>query len=212
MPNNKYNMIGKKFGRLTVINELKERTKYGDKVYNCLCDCGKYIHAVGTILRRGSKKSCGCLNHEPKYKTHGLTNNRIYKTWNRIKQRCYNKNAPNYKNYGARGIRICDEWLHDFDVFYEWAMSHGYDDTLTIDRINVNGNYEPDNCRWISNLEQQNNKRNNVYLTYNGKVQTMAQWARELNLSYNTISTRHYIGWSDEECLFGRDNNVDEIL
>lgn len=208
MPNNKYNMIGQKFGRLTVINELKERTKYGDKIYKCLCDCGNYVIAVGTILRRGSKKSCGCLNHEPKYKTHGKHNTRLFKTLNRMKQRCYNKNTPNYKNYGGRGIVVCDEWLNNFMKFYNWAINNGYDDNLTIDRIDVDGNYEPNNCRWITNLEQQNNKRNNVLLTYKGKTQTMAQWCKELNINYNTLSGRHYRGYTDKECLFGRDDHA----
>lgn len=131
---------------------------------------------------------------------------RLYRIFDHMKQRCYNKNNNRYKHYGGRGIVVCDEWNSDFDVFYNWAYENGYDDTLTIDRIDVNGNYEPSNCRWITNLEQQNNKRNNVLLTYNGKTQTMAQWARELNINRYTVIKRHQRGYSDKECLFGRDN------
>lgn len=136
---------------------------------------------------------------------HGKCNTRIYHTYKHMKQRCYNKNCKDFKDYGGRGITICDEWLNDFMAFYNLAYENGYKDTLTIDRIDNNKGYEPSNCRWISNQEQQNNKRNNVLLTYNGKTQTMAQWVECLGLKSGTVRMRHHRGWSDKECLFGKE-------
>ena len=135
---------------------------------------------------------------------HGKYKSRIYHTYKHMKQRCYNKNCKDYIDYGKRGITICDEWLNDFMAFYNWAYEHGYQDNLTIDRINVNGNYEPSNCRWADMKIQANNMRKNVYLTYNGKTQTMSQWADELCIPVGRVKTRHKRGWSDKECLFGK--------
>ena len=195
-------MIGQKFGRLTVLEELPERNKHGLIVYKCLCDCGNYKNVRGTHLRSGAVKSCGCLIYKIK---HGKIKTRLYKIWQGIKTRCYNENDKSYKNYGGRGIIMCEEWLNDFMNFYNWSMKNGYKDNLTIDRIDVNGNYEPSNCRWVTNQEQHNNTRRNVYLTYHGKTQNIMQWCNELNLNYHTIRMRHNKGWSDKECLFGRD-------
>lgn len=133
---------------------------------------------------------------------HGLNETRIYKTWVRMKVRCYNQNHDRYKNYGGRGITVCDEWKNDFKKFYEWAMKNGYSDDLTIDRIDVNGNYEPSNCRWITNKEQCNNRRNNHFITYNGKTQTVSEWAEEIGLDYNTLLVRiNRLHWDIEKAL-----------
>lgn len=190
---------------LTVLEECKERER-GYKVYKCLCDCGNITYVRGTHLRSGHTKSCGCLNRVPTIIKHHQYNTRLYRIYNAMKQRCYNKNNTAYKDYGERCITICDAWLHDFDVFYNWSMNNGYDDSLTIDRIDVNGDYEPCNCRWITRKQQQNNRRNTIYLNYNGKTQTISQWAEELKIKQNTIRTRYFLGWSDKECLFGKDN------
>ena len=127
--------------------------------------------------------------------------------------RCYVKSNRSYSNWGGRGIAICDEWRgrEGFINFYKWAMQNGYSDTLSIDRIDNNGNYEPANCRWVDNIVQANNKRNNVYLTYNGQSKTCAQWARELGLSVGTVNNRLHKGWSVEECLFGREETLHKI-
>lgn len=109
-----------------------------------------------------------------------------------MKQRCYNSNDKDHKHYGGRGIKLCDAWLNNFDVFYNWAMSHGYDYTLTIDRIDVNGNYEPSNCRWVDMKTQCNNRRSCVYITYNGKTQNIAQWSRELGITRDTVKASLY--------------------
>lgn len=133
-----------------------------------------------------------------------LSRTRLYRIFDHMKQRCYNKHNTRYKDYGGRGIEVCNEWCNNFQVFSDWSMSNGYKEDLTIDRIDVNGNYEPSNCRWVDNVTQQNNKRNSVYLTYNGKSQTMAQWSRELGINRHTLNKRHQRGYTDTECLFGR--------
>jgi hypothetical protein len=145
--------IGSKYGKLTVIKEIKNGGKYS---YLCLCECGKQVIKSKYYLCRSKGVSCGCNRG---YKTHGLSRSRIYKTWEDMKTRCYNPNCRNYHNYGGRGIIVCEEWKNDFVVFYNWAMANGYTDELTIERVDVNGNYCPENCTWISLSEQSKNKR-----------------------------------------------------
>ena len=126
---------------------------------------------------------------------------RLYGIYTLMKQRCYNPHKDNYYLYGGRGIKVCDAWKNDFKTFYDWAYSNGYTDKMTIDRINVNGNYEPSNCRWITMYEQQSNKRNNVFLTFNGKTQIIQRWSEELGISAIRISRRLKTGWSVERAL-----------
>lgn len=193
-------MIGKKFGRLTVLEECKER-KDNKRVYKCLCECGNITNVIGTHLRSGKVKSCKCLRGD----VHGKSRSRLYRIYCNMKTRCYNKNNIRYKDYGERGINICNEWLNDFMSFYEWSMNNGYADSLTIDRIDNNKGYSPNNCRWVNQITQSNNTRNNVYLTYNEKTQTMSQWAKDLHLKSCTVRMRHYRGYTDKECLFGKE-------
>ena len=133
---------------------------------------------------------------------HGKRNTRIYGIYQKMKQRCYNKNNSNYIRYGARGIKICDEWLdkeNGFINFYNWSMRNGYTDKLTIDRINNDGNYEPSNCRWVTNKIQSNNRRSNIFITYKNKTQTMTEWADEFGISRERIRNKLQKGLSMKE-------------
>ena len=195
----KINLLGQKFGKLTVIKELDERSKRGMVMWLCQCDCGNYVKHTCNDLRSGKSKSCGCSQNMG-HPTHGKCDTRIYEIWASMKKRCLNKNCQSYDNYGGRGIIICDEWLK-FENFYTWAIENGYNDNLTLDRVNNNLGYNPNNCRWANRYTQANNKRNNVLITYNGKTQTLPQWCRELNLPYATIWDRVQKGWTDEEIL-----------
>ena len=142
------------------------------------------------------KNRCGKNN--PAYK-HGKTNTRLYQIWRGIKKRCYVPTHKYYKHYGGRGIIVCDEWKNNFMNFYDWAVRNNYNEKLTIDRIDVNGNYEPNNCRWITQSEQLKNKTNNVYISYKGRTQTMSDWAKEFGLKQNVFRQRYILGWSMEK-------------
>lgn len=126
---------------------------------------------------------------------------RLYSIWNGVKTRCYNSNHVHYSDYGGRGIAMCHEWKDDFKTFQDWAFKNGYSEELTLDRIEPNGNYEPSNCRWTTRKEQQNNRRNNIIITYNGKTQTLAQWADEVGINYHKLLIRISRGWDAERAL-----------
>ena len=152
---------GAQFGRLTVTGRA-ENDKSGLVRWRCVCSCGKVVVARGQDLRRGRQVSCGCWRDENTTKRdtkHGHTGTRLHRIWKNMKSRCYNPRVASFKDYGARGIRICAEWVDDFEAFYTWAMTHGYRDDLTIDRIDVDSGYSPNNCRWATHAEQQQNKR-----------------------------------------------------
>lgn len=192
------NMTGQRFGKLRVIkyvgNYISPKKSKSAK-WLCKCDCGKEIIVIGKNLRKGATKSCGCLwqklSKEGTFgKTHNLSKTRLYGIWNAIKRRCNEKQYRAYVHYGGRGIRVCEEWENDFKSFYNWAMNNGYNDKLTIDRINVNGNYEPNNCRWATRKEQANNTRSNINIKYKGQIKTLKEWCNLLSLKYPTILYR----------------------
>lgn len=197
-------LTGLTFGRLTVLGYSHIDTR-GYVCWNCSCECGNTVVVRGKHLTSGTTKSCGCLRSErirASLQKHGLCDTRLHRIWRRMKERCFNPAHSSFHCYGGRGITVCEEWCRDFTTFYHWAMANGYRDDLTIDRIDVNGNYEPTNCRWATQREQSNNRRTNLFLTYNGKTQTLAEWCRETGLGRSTIYRRLYtLGWSIEKAL-----------
>lgn len=195
-------LIGQKFGRLTVIKRV-ENSKNGSTRWLCRCECGNEKIVLSSHLKSHKIQSCGCLFKEKLIQRnliHGKTNTKIFKVWQGIKNRCFNKNSDKYIYYGGRGISICQEW-QEFLPFYNWAINNGYKDNLTIDHINVNGDYEPSNCRWVTVKEQANNKQNTVYITYNGETHTIPEWSRITKINKRTLYTRYY-----------RDNKIGEDL
>ena len=180
-------LSGRKFGKLTVIKRA-ENNKHGLPRWECKCECENITLVSGQHLREGKVKSCGCFKKEAQ-KTHGMTHTRLHRIWSSMKARCENSNRKDYKRYGERGIKVCEEW-HDFLTFYKWAVSNGYSETLTLDRIDVSGNYEPSNCRWATAKEQGNNRTNNHLITYNGETKTISQWAEERSINHDTLYSR----------------------
>lgn len=181
--------------KLTIVNREKNNDK-GQTMWRCKCECGGEIIGIGYRIKSGRIKSCGCMKAVPEFR-HGETQSRLYRIWCNIKTRCSCKSAEYYKNYGARGISVCDEWRLSYTAFRDWALSAGYEDNLTIDRINANGNYEPSNCRWATWKEQENNSSHNVNISYNNKTMTLHQWSEELNIPYDTLRSRvRRRGWS----------------
>ena len=182
-----YDLAKQRFGRLYVLNKSKEdiQRKSSFIMWHCLCDCGNEVDVRSQDLRNGKTKSCGCL-HKDIVSTHGLSRKRLYHIWIDMRSRCNNKKLKCYHNYGGRGIKVCEEW-EDYQNFHNWAINNGYNDKLTIDRINVDGNYEPNNCRWSTKIEQENNKRNNRFSYYNGKRMTISNFMRITGIHRNFI-------------------------
>lgn len=207
------NIVGQKFSRLTVL-KLIGRDKHQSILWLCECECGNKIKVNTTSLKTGNTKSCGCLQKEKAIKTlmsfsitHGLSRDangkktRLFRIWNGIKTRCLNPNTDNYSSYGARGIKMCKEWISDFKEFHDWAINNGYSDNLTVDRIDNNGNYAPNNCRWATFKTQANNKSNNVMLKFKGHTLNLKQWSETLNMNYRALEARLRRGWSIEKTL-----------
>lgn len=208
--------IGKKYSYVTVLSKVEPKIlRDGHKIaqYLCRCECGNTVIFTGQRLTNKSDKlSCGCKR---KYKViknnterHGLSKSRLYRVWSSILTRCYNKNGAHYSDYGGRGIAVCNEWRDSFQAFYDWAMANGYDEKAnygecTIDRIDINGNYEPSNCRWVDMTFQNNNKRNTKRrlnkdgkYEINGERKTLHQWCDCYGVSYQTVASRlNLYGW-----------------
>ena len=202
-------LTGQKYNRLTVIERASDYIfKNGTRNtrWKCKCDCGNEVIVSTSHLRSGHTKSCGCYAKEVSIqnglkKKHGLKDSRVYRIWSCMKTRCYNKKDEHFKDYGERGIVVCDEWKDDFQAFYDWSMSHGYADNLTIDRIDVNGNYEPSNCRWVTQKEQSNNKRTTPFVTFNGVTKTLFEWSEITGIKYQTLFYRYKVGKTPAEIL-----------
>lgn len=191
-------LTGNRYDMLYVVRRV-ENSNDGYVQYLCLCDCGNEKIVKANNLSNGNTHSCGCLKKkimaEKQFK-HGATGgrhgkqDRLYTIWCGMNSRCYSPSATEYENYGGRGITVCNEWRNDFLVFREWALKNGYTQTLTIDRIDNDGNYEPSNCRWIALKDQMNNKRNNHIIEYAGQSKTITEWAEQLGIHRKTLSDR----------------------
>jgi hypothetical protein len=201
-------LSGKKIGKLTVIKR-NGFSSDGHITWECKCECGKIVTRAGRNLTQVSveAKSCGCCSIENLIgrnitrAKHLESNTRLYKVWLGMRNRCYCEAWKGFKNYGDRGIQVCDEWKDDYIPFRNWSLANGYTEELTIERKDVNGNYEPSNCRWATWAEQANNKRDSHMLVYKGKTQTMADWARDYDINYGTFRDRIYAGTSIEEAI-----------
>lgn len=217
----KENLVGRRFGKLVVIKQVEDYiTPSGIHVaqWLCQCDCGKTTIVLGGSLKRNHTKSCGCLIAEKAketFATHHGSYDKLYRVRLQIIDRCYNTKNKRYKDYGGRGIKVCEEWLNNYEAFKEWAINTGYKEGLSIDRKNNDGNYCPENCRWVTSKIQSNNIRSNHYVEYNGKRQTVAEWADELGINYDTLFGRLFTKkWDVEKALstpvqtqYGRKNN-----
>lgn len=199
------NIVGKRFGRLEVLS-FSHNIGY-TKYFLCRCDCGAEKTIAKNALTTGKVVSCGCKRSESfarlvesqKLPEHYLQLGKIFRG---MVKRCYDKRSNRYHRYGERGISICDEWMDDINAFRKWAVDHGYRPGLSIDRIDNDGNYCPENCRWVDSKAQSNNYSRNVFVEFDGKRQTLSQWSRELNIPTSTLHNRIRVkGWSIERAL-----------
>ena len=205
-------ITGQRFGRLTALrkhhSEWNKEKRISRNFWVFKCDCGKEKIIDKYSVLKGKTTSCGCFANEQRIKKntkHGLfnTEKRLYGCWQDMKNRCYNKNRKKYEIYGARGITVCDEWKNNFKCFYDWAKSNGYSDNLTLDRIDVNGNYCPENCRWATAKEQANNTRANHKITINGITKNLCEWLDLYKISSSSYQYRKRKGLTDKKIFLG---------
>lgn len=208
-------LVGLKFNRLIVL-KYHSHNKHKQIVYLCKCDCGVEKLIAGTLLTTGHTKSCGCLNREKIIKStfkHGLTDTPLHKNWLGMIGRCKYKSHISYKYYGAKGIKVCDEWLNSFITFYEWAMKNGYDKNKSIDRIDSNKDYSPDNCKWSTRKEQNYNKTNNLIVEIEGKMLNSKEVFEIYGINNLVLSSRIIRGKKGLELIktprkTGRENKI----
>lgn len=188
------NLIGQRFGSLTVIKKSDKMAKSGS-MWDCICDCGKQKTIARSSLVSGHTKSCGCSRYG---KQNGMSKERLYNIWRKMHVRCENPRHDHFDRYGGRGIKVCKEW-DSFLVFREWAVNNGYAENLTIDRINGDGDYEPENCRWITQKEQMQNICTNRIILFDGERYTVPQFAEMLKVPQYTVRNQLRSGWSPEK-------------
>ena len=201
-------LTGMKFGRLQVISKVSAKGERHTK-YLCRCECGSEKTIDGGHLTYGDIKSCGCYRVEVpqiRFRKHSKKDQRLYNVWCDMKARCNNPNIKEYQFYGGRGIRVCDEWVKDFSAFASWSKKSGYKPDAprgecTIDRIDTNGNYSPDNCRWITQQEQGRNTRACRYISYGGETLTLSEWSRRLGMRDGAVSRRLRRGWTEIDAV-----------
>lgn len=197
-------LAGKKFNRLTAETPIR---KNGKVYWICRCECGNTKEVSSGNLVTGAVMSCGCLQRERSAEhcrsmaTHKMFGTRLYRIWTCMNDRCYNPHHPHYGRYGGRGIKVCDEWKSDKSRFFDWAKNNGYSDSLSIDRINNDGNYEPSNCRWATMREQQLNRSSNHIVTVDGVSLPITEMCERLSIKYETYSARRRYGWSEYDAL-----------
>lgn len=195
------------FGRLTVVGRTEDHIRKGgrhDVMWRCKCECGNYVSVSGEALRSGRTVSCGCFKKNymsQKMSTHRETHTKLYGVWCSMKARCHNKNTIAYESYGGRGITVCDEWRNDYSKFSEWALANGYATGKSIDRIDNNRGYSPDNCRFVDAKIQACNRRSNRILTLGDESHTVTEWAEILGKNPKTLFSRVYAGLSTERIL-----------
>ena len=198
---------GQRFGKLLVKEYVGSENKRS--MWLCLCDCGKEKIISSKNILTNKVRSCGCLKDKGLTRgdtVKGACGNRLYKIYKSMIHRCYYKSGRAYKNYGGRGIAVCQEWLKSYATFEKWALENGYDinapfGKCTLDRIDVNGNYEPSNCRWVDMKTQLNNTTWNIKLTANGETLTFEEWSQKLGVNLNTLRSRYHNGWNDERII-----------
>lgn len=201
-------LTGKKCGRLTVIRRCPINTKQNKPQWECLCECGNTVIVSASSLRSGNTKSCGCYKRDIDRlvnTTHGESKTKLYHIWSSIKDRCYNVHAKSYKDYGERGITMCDEWLNSYESFRDWAIEHGYEDGLSIERVDVNSNYCPANCTWIPLSKQCDNKRTTIYITIGDETKPLKKWCDTYDVKYSTALYRYHKGYSINEIFKRKD-------
>lgn len=212
LPKHVKDLTGKRFGRLVAV----EFVSGGDHAtWKFKCDCGNdVVLKAKDVTRKNGTVSCGCYRRDRAGKLnliHGGSFDRLYTVWHSIQIRCYDENDKGYKNYGGRGIKMCDAWAKDYAEFRDWAYANGYDENAdphfcTIDRIDNNADYGPDNCRWVTPKEQSINRRTNVFVEHDGKRKTISEWSSEMGISSSTISKRIRKGWDPEDAILTKPN------
>lgn len=186
------NLTGMVVGDLTVLQFDTEKSKNSRKrFWLCRCKCGNIRSYSTDVLTSKKYRSCGCRQYEGNHKTHGKANTRIYAIWSKMKSRCHTPSTPHYEYYGGKGITVCDEWNSSFEAFYEWAINNGYSDSLSIDRIDPSKGYCPDNCRWVTKLQQARNKENSVMIKIGDKIMPSSYYADLYKIPTRTISSRY---------------------
>lgn len=204
---NRNDLTGMRFGRLVVLCRGKDYvSKSGRKrvQWTCLCDCGNIKDVLSDNLVGEKACSCGCLRKEitsRRQTSHGKSKSKLYGVWSSMKSRCYNSHNKHYSDYGERGVTVCDEWRNSYESFESWSLGNGYTSGMTIDRIDNNSGYSPDNCRWADRATQANNRRSNRLIVYNGETHNLTEWAQITGVNYKLLHRRLSDGWSVERAL-----------
>lgn len=190
-------LTGKRHERLVVLR----KADHGRSWWVCKCDCGQITFVRSSNLTSGAVKSCGCLKHKPHNKTHGESQSKLYRCWTSMIYRCENPKNHAYRWYGERGIKVCKEW-QTYENFKEWVEKTRPNENCTIDRIDTDGDYCPENCRWVDAKDQANNRRTNIVIEYGGKIMNLMQWSEYLGIDYKLIHNRMFkLGWDFEKAI-----------